>query len=43
MIEKEEDYNPYCTVCTACGEDGCCSALACGRGEAPQNLFNIII
>jgi hypothetical protein len=29
MIEEEEDYNPYCKICTACGEDGCCSALMC--------------
>lgn len=24
-----EEYNPYCPICSACGEDGCCSALAC--------------
>lgn len=24
-----EDYNPYCTVCESCGEDGCCSAMSC--------------
>lgn len=27
--EDEENYSPYCKVCTGCGEDGCCSALAC--------------
>ena len=25
----EEDYNPYCTECSGCGEDPCCSALMC--------------
>lgn len=23
------DYSPYCQICDACGEDGCCSALSC--------------
>lgn len=25
----EEQYSPYCPVCSACGEEGCCSATAC--------------
>ena len=26
----EEEYtSPYCPVCDACGEDGCCSAMSC--------------
>jgi hypothetical protein len=29
----EEDYNPYCTVCSACGVEGCCSPLACEMTE----------
>jgi hypothetical protein len=29
MTEEKEDYSPYCKLCTACGEDGCCSHLAC--------------
>ncbi len=24
-----EDYNPYCTICDSCGEDGCCPATSC--------------
>ena len=26
---EEEDYNPYCKICSGCGVDGCCSALKC--------------
>jgi hypothetical protein len=26
---KEEDYSPYCPICTGCGEEGCCSPLHC--------------
>ena len=26
---NEEKYSPYCPICSACGEDGCCSPLAC--------------
>lgn len=29
MEEDEEDYTPYCKHCTACGNDGCCSATMC--------------
>lgn len=25
----EENYNPYCPVCSGCGEEGCCSPLMC--------------
>jgi hypothetical protein len=25
----KDNYNPYCPVCNACGEEGCCSALMC--------------
>jgi hypothetical protein len=25
----EGSYSPYCAICECCGEDGCCSALAC--------------
>ena len=28
-----EDYNPYCPVCSGCGEDGCCSATMCQLSE----------
>jgi hypothetical protein len=24
-----EEYNPYCKICEACGEEGCCSAICC--------------
>lgn len=26
---SQENYSPYCSICDACGEDGCCSALSC--------------
>lgn len=26
---EEDNYSPYCPVCSACGEEGCCSALMC--------------
>ena len=29
MMNKEEEYNPYCPICDSCGEDGCCSATSC--------------
>jgi hypothetical protein len=25
----ENNYNPYCSLCDSCGEDGCCSYLNC--------------
>ena len=27
--KTKENYNPYCKDCTACGEEGCCSAMMC--------------
>ena len=29
MIDDPVNYSPYCPICDACGEDGCCSALSC--------------
>lgn len=26
---EDENYSPYCKICTACGEDGCCPATMC--------------
>jgi len=26
---NEESYSPYCKICEACGEEGCCSAMSC--------------
>jgi hypothetical protein len=28
-MKNKENYNPYCKSCSACGENGCCSYLAC--------------
>jgi hypothetical protein len=28
-IKEEEHYNPYCQICSGCGEEGCCSPLNC--------------
>lgn len=25
----EQEYSPYCPICTGCGEEGCCSPLGC--------------
>jgi hypothetical protein len=33
IIEGNDNYSPYCPVCTGCGEDGCCSALHCEQSE----------
>lgn len=30
---EEEPYTPYCKICDTCGEDGCCTALACEQHE----------
>jgi len=31
---SKQNYNsPYCSVCDACGEEGCCSALACQQSK----------
>ena len=29
MEEDEITYSPYCELCEACGEDGCCSHIIC--------------
>lgn len=30
MEENQEEYkSPYCPICSACGEDGCCPATNC--------------
>lgn len=29
VILDEEEYTPYCRICEACGEEGCCSPLQC--------------
>jgi len=29
----EEESSPYCPVCSACGEEGCCSPLSCEMAE----------
>lgn len=29
-VEKEEDcISPYCVICGACGEEGCCPPIIC--------------
>ena len=28
-IKPVESYSPYCPICEACGEDGCCRATTC--------------
>jgi hypothetical protein len=28
-MKSEELYSPYCKICEACGEEGCCSAMCC--------------
>jgi hypothetical protein len=30
MSQQENDeYDPYCKICSGCGESGCCSPLSC--------------
>lgn len=29
MEELEEEYNPYCKICDACGENSCCAGYHC--------------
>lgn len=39
----EESYSPYCPICDACGEDGCCSAMSCKQhpdGRYCQTYLN---
>jgi hypothetical protein len=28
-MNSEKYKSPYCSVCDACGEEGCCSAISC--------------
>ena len=30
-MSEQEEYSPYCPVCSACGEEGCCSPMACSQ------------
>ena len=30
-MSEQEEYSPYCPVCTACGEEGCCSPMGCSQ------------
>ena len=32
-VDEESSYNPYCEICTGCGEEGCCSPMACSQDE----------
>lgn len=29
----ENEYSPYCPVCSGCGEEGCCSPLMCKQSS----------
>lgn len=31
--ETTKDYSPYCKLCSACGESGCCSPMMCSFEE----------
>ena len=33
----EENYSPYCPVCSGCGEEGCCSPLMCK--QSPEGKY----
>lgn len=42
-IESNNNYSPYCKVCSSCGEEGCCSPIKCKyvkNGEYCQNYLN---
>lgn len=28
-----KNENPYCKICSGCGEDGCCSAMMCEQSK----------
>lgn len=30
-MSEQEEYSPYCPVCSACGEEGCCSPMSCDQ------------
>jgi len=32
-MDQKEEYSPYCPICDACGEDGCCPATACKQNQ----------
>lgn len=34
---EEEVYNPYCTSCSGCGEEMCCSSLNCAISSIELN------
>lgn len=43
MESNEENKSPYCKVCKACGEEGCCSATTCQHspdGEYCETYLN---
>jgi len=29
----ENEYSPYCPVCSGCGEEGCCSPMICQQSS----------
>ena len=29
--DEDVNYSPYCKICSACGEEGCCSPLNCSQ------------
>jgi hypothetical protein len=29
--DEADNYSPYCKICSACGEEGCCSPLNCSQ------------
>ena len=33
----EENYSPYCPVCSGCGEEGCCTPLMCK--QSPEGKY----
>lgn len=33
MENEIENYNPYCEICDACGESGCCPPTQCDVKE----------
>ena len=43
LFPKTKPYNPYCEVCTGCGEEGCCSPLACEMSPKGQVLVIVVI
>ena len=35
--DKKNQYDPYCPVCSGCGEEGCCSPLGCK--QSPEGSY----